>query len=77
MLLIGALVRSLPSVVPVWALIAGFAVSVGAGIFFGVWPAVKDGRPPQGVRDDLRRSIRARRGGKLDAGLPRAFDLAL
>ena len=39
--LIGALVSSLPSVVPVWALITGFAVSVGVGIFFGVWPAVK------------------------------------
>jgi putative ABC transport system permease protein len=39
--LIGTLVRSVPSVVPVWALITGFAVSVGVGIFFGVWPAVK------------------------------------
>jgi putative ABC transport system permease protein len=42
--LIGALVSSLPSVVPVWALITGFAVSVGVGIFFGVWPAVKAAR---------------------------------
>jgi putative ABC transport system permease protein len=42
--LIGALVTSLPSVVPVWALITGFAVSVGVGIFFGVWPAVKAAR---------------------------------
>ena len=41
---IGALVSSLPSVVPVWALITGFAVSVGVGIFFGVWPAVKAAR---------------------------------
>jgi putative ABC transport system permease protein len=42
--LIGALVSSLPSVVPAWALITGFAVSVGVGIFFGVWPAVKAAR---------------------------------
>ena len=42
--LIGAVVSSLPSVVPVWALITGFAVSVGVGIFFGVWPAVKAAR---------------------------------
>jgi len=42
--LIGALVSSLPSVVPVWALVTGFAVSVGVGIFFGVWPAVKAAR---------------------------------
>ena len=42
--LIGALVSSLPSVVPVWALITGVAVSVGVGLFFGVWPAVKAAR---------------------------------
>jgi putative ABC transport system permease protein len=40
-LLIGALVPSLPSTVPAWALITGFTVSVGVGVFFGVWPAVK------------------------------------
>jgi putative ABC transport system permease protein len=34
-------VPSLPSAVPVWALGTGFVVSVGVGIFFGVWPAVK------------------------------------
>jgi len=43
-ILIGALVSSLPSVVPVWALITGFAVSVGVGLFFGVWPAMKAAR---------------------------------
>jgi len=43
-LLIGALVSSLPSAVPAWALIVGFAVSVGVGIFFGVWPAMKAAR---------------------------------
>ena len=41
---IGALVSSLPSEVPIWALITGFGVSVGVGIFFGVWPAVKAAR---------------------------------
>jgi putative ABC transport system permease protein len=40
-MLVGALVPSLPSVVPAWALIAGFTVSVAIGVFFGVWPAVK------------------------------------
>ena len=40
-LLLGKLVPSLPSAVPVWALATGFVVSVGVGIFFGVWPAVK------------------------------------
>lgn len=39
--IIGALVPSLPSAVSTGALIAGFAVSVGVGIFFGTWPAVK------------------------------------
>ncbi len=40
-LLIGVLVPSLPSVVPSWAIIAGFSVSVAIGLFFGTWPAVK------------------------------------
>jgi putative ABC transport system permease protein len=42
--LLGALVPSLPSTVPAWALIAGFSMSVGVGVFFGVWPAVKAAR---------------------------------
>jgi putative ABC transport system permease protein len=40
-LLVGALVPSLPSEVPVWAVVTGFSVSVAIGLFFGVWPAVK------------------------------------
>jgi putative ABC transport system permease protein len=40
-LLIGVLVPSLPSVVPSWAIVAGFSVSVAIGLFFGTWPAVK------------------------------------
>lgn len=43
-LLVGVLVPSLPSVVPTWAVITGFTVSVAIGIFFGVWPAVKASR---------------------------------
>jgi putative ABC transport system permease protein len=37
--LVGALVPSLPSAVPAWAVITGFGVSVMVGVFFGVWPA--------------------------------------
>ena len=32
---------TLPTVVPMWAVAAGFLVSVGVGIFFGIWPANK------------------------------------
>jgi putative ABC transport system permease protein len=41
---LGALVPSLPSKVPAWAVIAGFSVSVAVGVFFGLWPAVKAAR---------------------------------
>ncbi len=43
-LIVGKLVPSLPSAVPPGALAAGFGVSVGIGIFFGTWPAVKAAR---------------------------------
>jgi putative ABC transport system permease protein len=43
-LAIGKLVPSLPSQVPVLAVLTGLAVSVGVGIFFGVWPAMKAAR---------------------------------
>jgi putative ABC transport system permease protein len=43
-LIVSALVPSLPSEVPAWAVITGFVVSVGVGVFFGVWPAVKASR---------------------------------
>jgi putative ABC transport system permease protein len=43
-LLVGTLFPSLPSTVPSWALVTGFSVSVGVGVFFGVWPAVKASR---------------------------------
>ncbi|MGH9942564.1 MAG: ABC transporter permease [Pyrinomonadaceae bacterium] len=34
----------LPSYVPIWAPVAGFAASVGIGIIFGLWPAWKAAR---------------------------------
>jgi len=43
-LIIGKLVPSLPSAVPPMALATGFFVSVGIGVFFGTWPAVKAAR---------------------------------
>ena len=43
-MLVGALVPSLPSQVPTWALVTGFSVSVAVGMFFGVWPAMKASR---------------------------------
>jgi len=32
---------SLPTAVPLWAAILGVAVSVGVGLFFGIWPATR------------------------------------
>ena len=43
-LIVSALVPSLPSTVPSWAVISGFSVSVAVGLFFGTWPAVKAAR---------------------------------
>ncbi|HEX4138393.1 MAG TPA: ABC transporter permease [Bryobacteraceae bacterium] len=43
-MLIGALVPALPSVVPTWALVTAISVSMGIGLFFGTWPAVKAAR---------------------------------
>ncbi|MBK9168680.1 MAG: ABC transporter permease [Bryobacterales bacterium] len=42
--LISALVPSLSSDVPPWAVAAAFLTSVSVGLFFGVWPAVKAAR---------------------------------
>ncbi len=42
--LIGKLVdllTPLPSYVPIWAYVAAISVSVGVGLFFGMWPAVR------------------------------------
>ncbi|RPI26252.1 MAG: FtsX-like permease family protein [Acidobacteria bacterium] len=38
------LVPALPAQVPLWAVIAGFTVSLFVGLVFGVWPAVKASR---------------------------------
>ena len=35
---------SLPTAVPMWAAILGVAVSVGVGLFFGIWPATRAAR---------------------------------
>ena len=46
-LLIGKLVdlaTPLPSHVPLWAFATAFIVSVGVGLFFGIWPAVRAAR---------------------------------
>jgi putative ABC transport system permease protein len=43
-MLISALVPSLPSTVPAWAVITAFTVSVAVGLFFGTWPAMKAAR---------------------------------
>jgi ABC-type antimicrobial peptide transport system permease subunit len=33
-----------PAVVPIWAVLVGFSVSLGIGLIFGVWPALKAAR---------------------------------
>jgi putative ABC transport system permease protein len=43
-LTIRTFVPSLPSTVPIWAVIAGFSVAVSVGLFFGMWPALKAAR---------------------------------
>jgi putative ABC transport system permease protein len=35
---------SLPAAVPMWAALTGIVVSVGVGLFFGIWPANKAAR---------------------------------
>jgi putative ABC transport system permease protein len=35
---------SLPAAVPAWAAVTGIVVSVGVGLFFGIWPANKAAR---------------------------------
>jgi len=43
-LAVGALIPSLPSEVPFWAVGTGLGVSVAVGVFFGVWPAFQAAR---------------------------------
>jgi putative ABC transport system permease protein len=39
-LLVSLLFPSLNAQVPTWAVVSGIVMSVGVGVFFGVWPAV-------------------------------------
>ena len=43
-LAIRTFVPSLPSTVPLWAVVTGFCVATSVGLFFGIWPAVKASR---------------------------------
>jgi putative ABC transport system permease protein len=40
-LLLNLALPNLPSSVPMWAVVMGFSISVGIGVFFGMFPAVK------------------------------------
>jgi putative ABC transport system permease protein len=42
--LVMLVVPSLPASIPVWAVTSGLVVSVGVGLIFGVWPAMKASR---------------------------------
>jgi putative ABC transport system permease protein len=43
-LVIRTFVPSLPSTVPLWSVVTGFAVATSIGLFFGMWPALKAAR---------------------------------
>jgi putative ABC transport system permease protein len=43
-LTIRTFVPSLPSTVPLWSVVTGFAVATSIGLFFGMWPALKASR---------------------------------
>jgi putative ABC transport system permease protein len=42
--LINKLLPSLPSAVPLWAVISAVTASMSVGLFFGIYPAVKASR---------------------------------
>jgi putative ABC transport system permease protein len=41
---VGLIFPSLPTSVPLWAVVSGLVVSVGVGLFFGIWPATRAAR---------------------------------
>jgi putative ABC transport system permease protein len=41
---VGLIFPSLPTAVPLWAVVSGLVVSVGVGLFFGIWPATRAAR---------------------------------
>jgi putative ABC transport system permease protein len=43
-LLAGLIFPNLPTAVPLWTAVSGVAVSVGVGLFFGIWPAGRAAR---------------------------------
>jgi len=43
-LTIRTFVPALPSTVPLWSVVVGFAVATSIGLFFGIWPAMKAAR---------------------------------
>jgi putative ABC transport system permease protein len=42
--LVGVVFPNLPTAVPLWAAVSGVLVSVGVGLFFGIWPATRAAR---------------------------------
>jgi putative ABC transport system permease protein len=40
----GLVFPNLPTAVPLWAAVSGVMVSVGVGLFFGIWPAGRAAR---------------------------------